>query len=116
MAKNEIYRHGDALPWPVPAGTKSGDFVLLGDQGLFGVAITDRDADGNATVRHEGVWALPVGTTTAADIGDKVYAVAANGTLTPTAGTEPANVHVGWFMSAKGTTAGEVVHVKLAKV
>lgn len=112
MAKNEVYRDGDHLSWPVPEGTESGDFVLIGDQGLFGVAVTDRDADGNATVWTQGVWALPVTTATAADIGDKVYATTA-GALTPVEGT---NTHVGWFYSAKGTTAGEVVHIKLAKV
>lgn len=120
MAKNVVFHEGTNLSWPVAAGVKSGDFVLIGDQGLFGVAMTGRGEGGNAsthaTVRTEGVFALPVGTTTAADIGDKVYAVAADGTLTPAAGTSPANIHVGWFHSAKGTTAGEVVNVLLAKV
>lgn len=112
MATNEVYRNGDHLSWPVASGTASGDFVLIGDQGLFGVAVTDRDSDGRATVWTEGVWALPVSTTTAADIGDKVYATSA-GVLTP---VSTGNTHVGWFYSAKGTTADEVVHVKLAKV
>lgn len=108
------------LSLPVASGTESGDFVLVGDQGLFGVAATDRGEGGNAsthaTVWTEGVYDLPVGTTTAADVGDKVYAVVSNGNLTPAAGTEPANLHVGWFLEAKGTTAGQVVRIKLAKV
>lgn len=116
MATNVRYHEGDNLSWPVPSGTKSGDFVLIGDQGLFGVAMTDRGAGGNpdthASVQHQGVFALPVTTTTAADIGDKVYATSA-GALTP---VETGNTHVGWFHSAKGTTAGEVVDIRLAKV
>lgn len=118
MATNEVYRNGDHLSWPVAPGTESGDFVLIGDQGLFGVAQTAEGEGGNpagyATVWTEGVFALPVGTTTAADIGDKVYVTSA-GALTPADGSG-SNTHVGWFHSAKGTTAGEVVHIKLAKV
>lgn len=118
MATNVVFNEGDNLSWPVKAGTKSGDFVLIGDQGLFGVAMTDEGAGGNATgyasVQTQGVFALPVTTTTAADIGDKVYATAA-GALTPSDGSG-ANTHVGWLHSAKGTTAGEVVNIRLAKV
>lgn len=116
MATNEVYRNGDHLSWPVKAGATSGEFVLIGDQGLFGVAMTAEGEGGNpagyATVWTEGVFALPVGTATAADPGDKVYATSA-GALTP---VETGNTHVGWFHSAKGTTAGEVVNIKLAKV
>lgn len=116
MATNEVYRDGDHLSWPVAADTPAGEFVLIGDQGLFGVAVTAEGEGGNddgyATVWTEGVFALPVGTTTAADIGDKVYATS-TGSLTP---VETGNTHVGWFHSAKGTTAGEVVNIKLAKV
>ena len=116
MATNVRYHEGDNLSLPVKSGAKSGDFVLVGDQGLFGVAMTDEGAGGNpsgyASVRMQGVFGLPVTTTTAADIGDKVYATSA-GALTPVA-TD--NTHVGWFVSAKGTTAGEVVDIRLAKV
>ena len=115
MALSQVFKDGDRLAWPVPAGTESGDFVLVGD-GLFGVAVTDRDDDGNATVWMGGVWELPVGTTTAAEVGDKVYAVVSTGSLTPAAGADPVNLHVGWFYSAKDTTAGEVCRVRLAKV
>lgn len=118
MATNVRYNEGDNLSWPVKSGTKSGDFVLVGDQGLFGVAMTDEGAGGNptgyASVQTQGVFALPVSTTTAADIGDKVYATSA-GVLTPADGSG-ANTHVGWFYSAKGTTANEVVDIRLAKV
>ena len=120
MATNVVFNEGDNLSWPVPEGTKSGDFVLIGDQGLYGVAMTDEgtggNADDHASIQHQGVFALPVSTTTAADIGDKVYAVAATGALTPVVGTTPVNIHVGWFVTAKGTTANEVCHIRLAKV
>lgn len=116
MATNVRYAEGNNLSLPVATDTKSGTFVLVGDQGLFGVAMTDEGEGGNptgyASVQREGVFALPVTTATAADIGDKVYATTA-GALTPTEGT---NTHVGWFVSAKGTTAGEVVDILLAKV
>lgn len=117
--KNLVFNEGDKLSLPVPEDTKSGDFVLVGDQGLFGVAATDRGKGGNApthaTVWMTGVYDLPVTTTTAADVGDKVYAVVATGALTPAAGSSPANLHVGWFVEAKGTTAS-TVRIKLAKV
>lgn len=116
MATNVVFNKGDNLSLPVASGVTSGDFVLVGDQGLFGVALTDRGEGGNASthasVQREGVFALPVSTTTAADVGDKVYATSA-GALTP---VESGNTHVGWFVSAKGTTADEVVDILLAKV
>jgi predicted RecA/RadA family phage recombinase len=120
--KNEVFYPNDPsdkLSLPVAADTASGAFVLVGDQGLFGVTATAEGEGGNAagyaSVWTAGVYNLPVTTTTAADIGDKVYAVTASGNLTPADGSG-ANIHVGWFLEAKGTTAGEVVRIKLAKV
>lgn len=117
MATNVVYNEGDNLSWPVASGTASGDFVLIGDQGLFGVAMTDRGDGGNATthasIQHQGVFSLPVSTTTAADIGDAVYAVPVTGVLTPVA---TGNILVGWFYTAKGTTANEACSIRLAKV
>lgn len=120
--KNEVFYPNDPsakLSLPVPSDTKSGDFVLVGDQGMFGVAATSRGEGGNpsthASVWTEGVYDLPVGTNTAMDVGDKVYAVASTGALTPAEGTSPANVHVGWALEAKGTSPA-TIRVKLAKV
>lgn len=120
MATNVTFNKGDNLSLPVPQGTKSGDFVLVGDQGLFGVAMTDRGGGGNpathASVQRTGVFRLPVTTSTPADIGDKVYAEA-DGTLTPAAADgETPNTHVGWFVSAKGTESGEECDILLRKV
>jgi predicted RecA/RadA family phage recombinase len=52
MATNEIYRDADHLALPVPTGTKANDPVLIG--GLKGVAETDRDDQGEATVWLKG--------------------------------------------------------------
>lgn len=120
--KNEVFYPNDPsdkLSLPVADGTESGDFVLVGDQGLFGVAATDKGEGGNiaanASVWTAGVFDLPVGTNTAMDIGDIVYAVVATGALTPAAGSSPANLPVGWALEAKGT-APATIRVKLAKV
>ena len=83
MATNEVYYPGDTLPLPVPAGTKSGDPVVIGT--IAGVALEDRDAAGNAPVRVKGVFKLSVtghdGTKNVAiGVGDKVYYTAPSGT------------------------------------
>lgn len=117
--KNEVFYPNDPsdkLSLPVANGKKSGDFVLIGDQGLFGVCATNEgeagNAEGYASVWTAGVFDLPVTTTTAADIGDIVYAVPVTGVLTP---VSTSNIAVGWFLEAKGTAAA-TVRVKLAKV
>ena len=76
MATNEVYYPGDTLPLPVPAGTKSGDPVVVGT--IAGIAMEDCDAAGNAPVRVKGVFKLSVtgynGTENEAiGVGDKVY-------------------------------------------
>ena len=82
MATNEVYYPGDTLPLPVPAGTKSGDPVVIGT--IAGIAMEDRDAAGNAPVRVNGVYKLAVtghdGTATKAiAVGDTVYYTAPSG-------------------------------------
>lgn len=76
MAKNEVYYPGNAIPLPVPEGTKSGDPVVVGT--IAGIAMEDRDAAGYAPVRVTGVYYLEVtgrdGTENEAiAVGDKVY-------------------------------------------
>ena len=76
MATNEVYYPGDTLPLPVPAGTKSGDPVVIGT--IAGVALEDCDAAGNAPVRVKGVFKLSVTgrdgpKNEAIGVGDKVY-------------------------------------------
>lgn len=82
MAKNEVYYPGNAIPLPVPEGTKSGDPVVVGT--IAGIAMEDRDAAGNAPVRVTGVYYLEVtghdGTANKAiGVGDKVYYTAPSG-------------------------------------
>lgn len=118
MQNNVFYPNDpcEKLSLPVAADTASGTFVMVGDQGLFGVTACAEgeggNPDGYASVWTAGVFDLPVTTTTAADIGDIVYAVPATGVLTP---VSTANTAVGWFLEAKGTAAA-AVRVKLAKV
>lgn len=79
MANNILFPgHSVNLPLPVPVGTESGDLVEIVD--LHGVALTDRDADGNATLKCPFAYVadLPVHAAnnagnSAVAIGDKLY-------------------------------------------
>lgn len=107
MAKNEVFRHADHLTLPVVSGTKSGDPVLVGS--LPGVAITDRDTDGTATVWRKGAFTFSV-TGAIAAVGQPVYiAAAATGTrqtgLTATAGTD---VLFGYALATKAAGAADI--------
>lgn len=83
MAKNLSYKHLGQVTLPVPEGTASGDPVLVG--GLAGVALVDRDSDGNSEVSIKGgpVYALSVKAVdssgnSAVAKGDKLYYDAAD--------------------------------------
>lgn len=52
MANNIRFEHTIRLTLPVVAGTVSGSSVLVGT--IPGVAVTDRDTNGNATVQIAG--------------------------------------------------------------
>ena len=97
MAKNEVYYPGNAIPLPVPEGTKSGDPVVVGT--IAGIAMEDRDAAGNAPVRVKGVFKLSV---TGHD-GNSNKAIAVGGTVYYTApsGGRPA------IIDANKTTGAE---------
>ena len=58
MAENVIYKQGNNLEIAVPSGITSGDPVVVNN--LTGVALTDRDSDGNATVKFNGVVDMSV--------------------------------------------------------
>src|SRR5437879_12234427 len=58
MAKNEVYEEAENLYLPVIAGTVSGGPVIVGM--LPGVALTNRDASGNAVVTTEGAYNVSV--------------------------------------------------------
>ena len=117
MAKNQVFAPSRTRSLPVADGTVSGGPVLVG--ALVGVALTDKgkggNEAGNATVALDGAWKLAVGTTTALDVGDPVYIVVSSGALTTT-DNSGANPVFGYALTAKGTTAGEVITVELARV
>ncbi|WP_224279126.1 DUF2190 family protein [Nocardioides lacusdianchii] len=104
----------DKLSLPVAADTASGAPVMVG--ALPGVTATAEgeggNADGYASVWLAGVYRLPITTTTAITVGGAVY-ITSGGSLTPVAS---GNTLFGHVVEAKGTTAGEIVPVKLAKV
>lgn len=94
--KNQVFAgNRPAISLPVPAGTRSGDPVLVG--GIVGVAATDRtetvggvqfgapgNPDGYASVEVSGAYALEVADAVAA-VGTAIYIVTADNSLTTTA-------------------------------
>lgn len=129
MAKNEVFKDANYLTLPVPVGTLSGGPVRV--SGLNGVAQTDEptaylaanpgayvkapssNPAGYASVALVGAFNIPIATTTALAIGDPVYIVTASNTLTTTSNTG-ANPLFGNALSVKGTTAGQLVVVRIA--
>ncbi len=115
--KNEVFypTSPDAkLSLPVLADAPSGSPVVVGS--IIGVAATDEgkggNIEGNASVWTEGVYDFAVGTTTAVAVGAPVY-ITSGYALTPSAS---GNTLFGYALEAKGTTAGEIIRIKLAKV
>ena len=102
MAKNIKFASGRQLTVPVPAGTKSGDPVVYGQRP--GIALEDRDADGNAPVNFDAVPELSVkgvdgaGNKAIAE-GDVIYYVAED---TPKLSVKATGIRYGY---AKGTVA-----------
>lgn len=137
MSTNETFEDGLNFAAPVPAGTVAGGPLRLGGAtGLNAVALTDRaktdvsptnsdgtrnasynwgggNENGEASVTTHGVHSFPVATTTARALFDPIYIVLADNTLTTT-DNSGANPLFGHAMSAKGTTAGEVIRVRIA--
>ncbi len=108
MATNEVFRDADHLTLPVLAGVKSGDPVKVGS--LVGVAQTDRDTDGTATVWLKGGHRLTV-TGAVTNVGDPIYITAAGAlNVTPTD-----NTLFGHALETKAAAASEIV-VRIARV
>lgn len=106
MATNQRFFPGDKLTVPVPSGTVSGTPVMVGS--LPGVAVTDRDDNGEATVWFDGVWDLTV--TGATTVGLAVYMV--DGALTVTQGET--GVLFGYALAVKAADAA-LTPVKIAR-
>jgi len=81
MAKNQKYPNAEHISIPVPDGTVSGGPVKVGQ--ICGVAIIDKQANGNATVWLDGSWEVQVAGAVAS-VGAPVY-IKADNTLTATA-------------------------------
>ena len=131
MARNEVFKDADYLSLPVPVGTLSGGPVRVG--GLNGVAQTDEptaylagldptspynrapssNTAGYASIALKGAFRIPVATTATLAVGDPVYIVTASNTLTTTSNSN-ANPIFGYALSAKGSTAGQPVIVRIA--
>jgi predicted RecA/RadA family phage recombinase len=109
MAKNRHYEHGNKLNLPVIAGTVSGGPVIVGM--LPGVALTDRDAAGNASCQvGDGVYDVSVtGAITA--IGQPVYITSTTYALGVAAG---AGAQVWGHALALKSAGAAVIPVRIA--
>jgi predicted RecA/RadA family phage recombinase len=109
MAKNRNYARGTQLTLPVIAGTVSGGPVIVGM--IPGVALTTRDAAGNATVESEGVFTVSV-TGAIASVGLPVYITSATYALVVAPGV---GIQLfGHALETKGAGAG-AIKVRLAQ-
>lgn len=84
MAKNVIFEDTDSIQMPVLAGTVSGNVVITGM--LVGVALTDRDANGNASVAMNKVVSVSVTASGNITFGEPIFITSATGALTDAAG------------------------------
>lgn len=108
MAKNKKFED-EPLYLPVIAGTVSGSPVIVGM--IPGVAVTDRDAAGFATVDSEGTYDVSV-TGAIASVGLPVYITSATYALVVAPG---AGIQLyGHALATKGAGAG-TIPVRIAK-
>lgn len=97
MANNKVYEAGQKLYLPVEAGSVSGSPVVVGSR--CGVALTDRDTAGGATVAFKGVYSLPVTGVTA--VGTPIY-YTANADPTLRLGVVATALFFGYALEANG--------------
>lgn len=108
MAQNPKFQNARQLSLPVPSGIVSGEPVLVGEA-LCGVAQTDRDADGEATVDLGGAHDLEVVAAGAMAVGDIVYIDAATLVLSDSA----ADVRFGYLLEPIAGASTVTVAVKV---
>lgn len=113
MAKNMIYDQARKLSLPVSSGVVSGDPVAVGQ--IPGVALTDRDSSGNATVDMGGAYKLSVkgingSGNSAVAVGDKIYFVSGD---TPKLSKKDTGVLFGYALTAVDSGATATIAVKL---
>lgn len=105
MAKNMRLPEALHIELPVPANTVSGDAVAVG--AFRGIAQTDRDANGNATVWLNGSATLTV-VDAVANVGDKLYLVGTGASLRGNSLTSVAtsNTLFGFALGTKAAASG----------
>lgn len=114
MARNVIFEEGEQISVACtdPATPASGDPVLLGQ--LPGVALIAETADGNTTVKTNGVATLSVkgtsGSNAAIAAGDILYYVTAN---TPKLSVTTSGVRFGYALEAVNSGATATIRVKI---
>jgi hypothetical protein len=114
VATNRVYEEGDELLLPVVSGTVSGAPVIVGTS-IPGVAQTDRDANGNASVDMDGVYNLSVkginaGGNSAIAIGDILYHTVAD---TPPLSIKATGVRFGYALQTVTSGATATIQVKV---
>lgn len=112
MAKNMRYTPGNQLQVAL-ADVTSGDPVVVGQ--IPAVALTTTDADGNVTVKTDGVFSLSVkgvdgSGNKAIAIGDIIYLVAAD---TPKLSVKSSGVRFGYALEAVTSGATKTIKVKI---
>lgn len=126
MARNEVFKDADYLSLPVATGALSGSAARIGGlnvvlqtnegsvdkpAGNYNEAPSSNKA-GYASVALKGAFNLPVSTTTTRAVGDPIYIITATGVLTTT-DNSGANPVFGHALSAKGSTANQLVIVRI---
>lgn len=111
MAENIIFKRGDNLEIAVASGVTSGDPVVVGN--LTGVALTDRDSDGNASVKFNGVADLSVKAidddgNSAVVLGDVIY-----WTTGDTPQLNKKNSGTGFGVALEGVTSAATATIKV---
>jgi predicted RecA/RadA family phage recombinase len=100
-----LVQDGKTIQYTVTgADVKSGAIVVVGD--IAGIAVTDGKIGDTIALEVKGVYNLPKVTGVIAQ-GKKVYAVAADGTVTTTA-TSNTFIGYAWTAAASGDTTVDV--------
>jgi predicted RecA/RadA family phage recombinase len=114
MAKNQRLQLGNHLRIAVGSGEVSGNPISVGM--IAGVLLTDRDADGVATMCRVGSFNLSVkgidqSGNSAVAVGDKLFCVNAD---TPRVSKKNTGVFIGWALGTVTSAATSTIEVLMA--